>query len=202
MSTSAERKALSVEFYQMTGEAVSESDPIITGALFFSYKLLEAGKLAEQQIRDAGAAAELGIQEATRLAAEELREAGRLSTASTAQAIAKVEAATRSSTAAVDQMAVERAQTLKAVEAHVVKCVKQASSRQAPSSPLRLVPIWYCFVAAAVGAAMSLAWAVGVERGSVQADEAAIGRSFSRAIPGMKPKLRQQIMEHLRRNQD
>jgi len=46
---------------------------------------------------------------------------------------------------------------------------------------------------------MSAALIFGLERGSAQAQEAAVGRAFARVVPALDPKLREQLMQHLRK---
>lgn len=89
MEKANDRKALAVELFKVTGEAVPENDPIVTGALFFSYKLGESGRLAGEAIRDAAALASNEIREAGRLAALEVREATRESAVSSVKATSK-----------------------------------------------------------------------------------------------------------------
>lgn len=50
-----------------------------------------------------------------------------------------------------------------------------------------------------VGTALETGWFLAVESGRARAEEAAIGRSFARAVPTMDSKLRAQLMEHLRK---
>ena len=200
MSGLSVRKALTVELYDVTGEALPENDPIVTGALFFSYKLGESGRLASEEIRSAAALACNEIREAGRLAALEIREAAREAAVSSGKAITAVEVATRAAAAAVDRLAADRTQMLKSVETQVAKCVKAASAGQAGSHNAWNIPVWYAVVGSCIGAAgISAALMFGFERGSVQAQEAAVGRSFARVVPALDPKLREQIMRHLRK---
>ena len=201
MGAPSDRKALAVELFDVTGEAVPENDPIVTGALFFSYKLGKAGRFAEKEVREAARAASLEIREAGRLAAQDIRDAGRSYAADSAEAVSKAEASSRAAAGVIDRLSSDRSQILKTVETHIAKCVKLASNRQSGPDGLRYVPAWYAVVAAVAGAvALAAAWQLGIEQGSVRAEEAAIGRSFARAVPTMDPKLRAQLMEHLRKN--
>ena len=94
----------------------------------------------------------------------------------------------------------ERTKLFKDIEAHVAWCVNQAATAQSKSVDFRYVPIWHAVVGAfAVGLVMAAAVVFGLERGSAQADEAAIGRSFLRVVPELEPKVRKKIMEHLRK---
>lgn len=97
----------------------------------------------------------------------------------------------------------ERTKLFKDIEAHVALCVKQAAKAQSKGVDFRYVPIWHAVVGAlAVGLLMAAAVVFGLERGSTHADEAAIGRSFSRIVPELEPKVRENIMEHLRKKAD
>lgn len=94
----------------------------------------------------------------------------------------------------------DRAKLFKDIEAHVAKCAKAASKRQADGLNLRYLPTWYAVVGALVGAvALATAWNVGVIQGTARAEEAAVGRAFSRVVPALDPKVRDQLMEHLRK---
>lgn len=200
MEKTNDRKALAVELFEVTGEAVPENDPIITGALFFSYKLGESGRLAGAAIRDTALLASNEIREAGRLAALEVRESSRESAASSGKAITALEASTRAAAAAVDRLAADRTQMLKSVDTQVAKCVKAARAGQAGSHSARYISVWYAVVGSCiVAAAISAALIFGFERGSVQAQEAAVGRSFARMVPVLDPKLREQLMRHLRK---
>lgn len=200
MGGPVDRKALSVELYEVTGEAVPESDPIVTGALFFSYKIGEAGRLAEESVRAAALVAAADIREAGRLAAEEIREATCQSALSSAEAVISAEQATRSASLAIEKLVADRTQLFRSVDSHMAKCVKLASQGQSNATGFRTVPVWYALSGAvAIGIALAAALAIGFERGSAQADDAAVGRSFVRVVPTMDAKLKQQLMEHLRK---
>jgi len=97
-------------------------------------------------------------------------------------------------------LAAERAKLLKEIEAHVAWCVKQATKGQSKGVDLRYVPFWYAVGGALAGAVViSAAVLFGLDRGGARAEEAAIGRSFSRVVPELDPKVREHIMEHLRK---
>lgn len=201
MASEEDRKALVVELFNVTGEAVPENDPIVTGALFFSYKLGESGRLAEEAIRNAASHAMQEIREAGRLAAQDIRDAGRQAAQDSAGALQAADAATRSATAAIAKMSADRLQLMKAVEAQMVKCLKQAGNGQSRVQDCRYVPIRYAVVGALISAVILAAvFTVGVLRGVNLAEDAAVGRSFARIVPIMEPKLKEQLMEHLRRN--
>lgn len=203
MSSQEDRKALVVELFNVTGEAVPENDPIVTGALFFSYKLGESGRLAEEAIRNAASHAMEGIREAGRLAAQDIREAGRQAAQDSAGALQAADAATRSATAAIDKMSADRLQLMKAVEAQMVKCLKQAGKEQSGVQAFHHIPTRYAVLGSIIGAVvLAAALTVGIQRGSDVAAEAAVGRSFARAVSTMDTKLREQVLEHLRKIPD
>jgi hypothetical protein len=200
MGCTVDRIALAVELFEVTGEAVPENDPIVTGALFFSYKLGESGRLAEEGIREAALLASKEIADAGMRAALDICEAGRKSGVDSSRAIIAAEAASRAAAAAFEKMSADRTQLLKAVEMQMMKCAKLAGKQQSSTQDFRYVPVWYAMAAAVVGAvALSAALLIGIERNSAQANEAAVGRSFIRVLPALDSKLREQLMEHLRK---
>lgn len=189
MTTSSERKALSVELYEMTGDAIPESDPIITGALFFSYKLCQASRLAEDQIREAG-----------RLAAQEVREAASAISSAAKEAQASAEASSQTAAMLYERADGERLLLLKAIDSQTAHFVKLKAEAQFSSDGIRYVPIWHVLVGAIAGAvALVFAWLIGVEQATVRAEEAAVGRAFARVLPTLEPKVRKQLMERLKR---
>jgi len=200
MECAGERKALAVEFFTMTGEAVSESDPIVTGALFFSHKLGQAGLAAERQVREAGVLAAQEIREAGRLAAQEIVDAAKASAPRTGATVASFDASSRALATVVERMAADRSLIIKAIESQTQKFTKFASTGQSSPESLRYVPVWYAVVGSfVVGIALAAGWVLAVERGSTRAEEAAVGRSFARVVPALDPKVREQLMQHLRK---
>jgi hypothetical protein len=198
MGCPEDRKALAVELFTVTGEAVPENDPIVTGALFFSYKLGESGRLAEAAIREAASLAVTEIREAGRQAAKDIREAGRQIILDNGEAMTASEKVMRSTAGALEKMSADRSQLLKAVEAQIVKGMKQVNKGAAISQDVSHIPVRYAiFSALAAAVVLTAAVTVGVERGSAQAEEAAIGRAFSRVVPKLDPKVREHIMVHL-----
>jgi hypothetical protein len=198
MGCPEDRKALAVELFTVTGEAVPENDPIVTGALFFSYKLGESGRLAEAAIREAASLAVTEIREAGRQAAKDIREAGRQIVLDNGEATTASEKVMRSTAGALEKMSADRSQLLKAVEAQIVKGMKQVNKGAAVSQDVSHIPVRYAiFSALAAAVVLTAAVTVGIERGSAQAEEAAIGRAFSRIVPELDPKVREHIMVHL-----
>jgi len=198
MACPEDRKALAVELFIVTGEAVPENDPIVTGALFFSYKLGESGRLAEAAIREAASLAVTEIREAGRQAAKDIREAGRQIVLDNGEAMTASEKVMRSTAGALEKMSADRSQLLKAVEAQIVKGMKQVNKGAAVSQDVSHIPVRYAiFSALAAAVVLTAAVTVGIERGSAQAEEAAIGRAFSRVVPELDPKVREHIMVHL-----
>lgn len=195
-----DRKALAVELFTVTGEAVPENDPIVTGALFFSYKLGESGRLAEEALREAASLAMKEIREAGRLAAQDIREAARQIAFDNGEAVIASETAMRSAAGALEKMSVDRSQLMKAVEAQIVKGMKQANKGATVAQGLSHIPVRYAVLSALASAVvLTAAVMVGIERGSAQAEEAAIGRAFSRVVPELDPKVREHIMVHLQK---
>lgn len=197
----ANRKALAAELFQVTGEAVPEGDPIITGALFFSHKLAQAGAAAAQEIRDAARQGAIELREAGRAAGQELREASQSLAVEAAEAARKAGQSAAAAEATIERLVNERTQHLKAVELQMLRCVKLVSKGQAVQQGTRHVPVWYVAVGSVVGtAAMTAVLLLGFDQGSEREREAAIGRSFSRAVPTLDPKLKAQLLEHIRKN--
>lgn len=132
---------------------------------------------------------------------EHLRSAGDAVAMKLDIAAIELRAASNLAAAANLSLATDRPKLLKDIEAHVARCVKQAGKVQSGVADFRFVPVRYAVVGAFAGAlAMTAALMFGFERGSSQAEEAAIGRSFSRVVPELDPKLREQLLEHLRKN--
>lgn len=132
---------------------------------------------------------------------QHLNAAGNTVTLQLEAAAKEVRAASQVATAANSTLLADRARLLKEIEAHVARCVKQASKGQSNPYRLRDIPFWYAVAGAFAGAvALAAALAVGIERGSSLAEDAAVGRSFARVVPTMDPKLKQELMEHLRKN--
>jgi len=201
MECSGDRKALAVEFFSITGEAVSESDPIVTGALFFSHKLGQAGLAAEQQVREAGVLAAQEVREAGRHADQEILEAAKTSASRAGATVASVDASSRALASVVERTEAARALIIKAVESQTQKFAKLDSTSQSSPASVRYVPVWYAVVVSlVVGTALATGWYLAAESGSARAEEAAIGRSFARTVSTiMDAKLRAQLMEHLRK---
>jgi hypothetical protein len=131
----------------------------------------------------------------------QMREAGDSTADQLRQATAELKAATKAAASVNISQSAARTRTMKEIEAHISKCVKLASKGQCSSQSFRYIPIWYAVGSAvAVAVAFSAALMFGIERGSALAEEAAVGRSFKRVVPTMDPKLRAQLMEHLRKN--
>ena len=117
------------------------------------------------------------------------------------QAAADLRAASQLAMTANNALTADRAKLMKDIQTHMTRCVKIASAGQSSNQGIRYVPAWYALVGAVLGAfALAAAWAVGVEHGATRAEEAAVGRSFARVVPTLDPKLKAQLMEHLRKN--
>lgn len=69
----ANRKSLALEFFELTGQALRDADPIITSAVFFSHKLGEVGRAAAGEIEDAAQRGVVHVQDASRAAAQGMR---------------------------------------------------------------------------------------------------------------------------------
>ncbi|MFC5550196.1 hypothetical protein [Massilia aerilata] len=200
MSDPAARKAIVLELFAATGESIPENDPIVTGAIIFSHKLNEVAKLSAEEMRAAGRLAAAALHEAAKEASLVLDKASERRAVESAATTAKAEAAVRAAAGQIERMAADRAQLLKLVEASAKSAKATANGQPGPLS-LRYVPAWFAVIGALVGAvALASAWVIGVERGTAQAEDAAVGRSFARAVLTMDPKLRQELMEHLSKN--
>jgi hypothetical protein len=89
---------------------------------------------------------------------------------------------------------------MKAVEAQIVKGMKQANKGAAVTQDLSHVPVQYAFLSTLAGVVvLTGAVMVGTERASAQAEEAAICRAFKRVVPELDPKVREHIMVHLKK---
>jgi len=182
MTHSDERRAVVTAVFAATGKKVDEDDPIIVAALFQAHTMREAVGAAVVQVAEAG--------QVVKVAADEAR-----------RAVLAAEAASRMAAAAFERMSSDRAQLLKTVEAQIAKCLKLACKGQSSREDSRSFPIWYAVAGSVVGAVViSAAMMFALQRNSVHAQEAAVGRAFARVVPGLDPKLREQLMQHLRKN--
>ncbi len=200
MGDPAARKAVVLELFAATGESIPEDDPIVTGAILFSHKLNEVATLSAGHMRAAGGQAAAAIQHASEKAVAAMAEASQRCAADSAAASKKADIAAQAATAHLARLAAERAQLVKTIETQVVKAVKLANKGESGQLSLRYVPAWYAVVGSlAVGIALTAAWKIGVEQGTSRAEEAAVGRAFSRLVPSLDPKMRKQLMQHLRK---
>ena len=200
MGDPAARKAVVLELFTATGESIPEDDPIVTGAILFSHKLNEVAALSASHMQAAGEHAAAAIRETSQKATLVINEASQLCAAESAAACAKADVATQAATAHIAKLTAERAHLVKSIEMQVLKAVRGAGAGGVSAVSLRYIPAWYAVVGAlAVGVALAAAWVAGVERGTARAEEAAVGRSFSRIVPDLDPKVREQLMEHLRK---
>lgn len=200
MGDPAARKAVVLELFAATGESIPEDDPIVTGAILFSHKLNEVATLSASHMRAAGEHAASAIQHASEKAAAAMAEASQRCAADSAAASEKADIAAQAAMAHLARLAAERAQLVKTIETQVVKAVKLASKGGSSQLSLRYVPAWYAVVGSlTVGIALTAAWKIGVEHGTSRAEEAAVGRAFSRLVPSLDPKMRKQLMQLLRK---
>lgn len=200
MGDPALRKAIVLELFAATGESIPEDDPIITGAILFSHKLNEVADLSANHMRMAGEQAAAAIDEASQKASLTMNEASQRYALEPAEAFEKAAIAAQAATAQLARLCSERTQLVKTIEAQVVKAVKLASKGESGSLSLRYIPAWYAVVGSlAVGIALTAAWKIGVEQGTSRAEEAAVGRAFSRIVPSLDPKMRKQLMQRLRK---
>jgi hypothetical protein len=194
------RKALAAELFQVTGEAVPEGDPIITGALFFSHTLARAGAAAAQEIRDAARQGAIDLREAGRAAGQQLHEASQSLAIEAAETARKANRSAAAAEAMIERLVNERTQHLKAVEVQMLRCVKLVSQGQASQQGTRYVPLWYVALGSMVGtAAITAVLLFGFDKGGEREREAAIGRSFSRTLPTLPPKLKAQLLKHIQK---
>lgn len=109
-------------------------------------------------------------------------------------------AASNLATSANGTLLADRAKLLKDIEAHVARCVKQASKGPSSIQDFSFIPVRYAIGGAiAAGILIGGALTVGLQYGSVQAEEAAIGRAFKRVVPELDSKVREHIMVHLQK---
>lgn len=194
MVDSQERKAITLQLFAATGETIPEDDPIVTGAILFSHMLNEVARLSADEIKLAGQHAAVAIHEAAQHATLVMNEASQ-------RCVAETAAAAKVASSQSKRLDAEVIQAIKKIEAELLKAVKIASRSHGSTVTLRYIPAWYAVIGAlAVGLALATAWVVGVEQGATLAEEAAIGRSFTRVVPTMDPKLKAQLMEHVRKN--
>lgn len=132
---------------------------------------------------------------------QQLRTAGDTVAEQLQTVAADLHTASQAATAANRSLSADRAKLMKDIESHVARCVKLAGNGQSGVQDFGRIPIWYAVVGALAGAvALSAALMVGVERNSAMAEDAAVGRAFARALPTMDPKLKQRLLEHVRKN--
>lgn len=199
MGDPAARKAITLELFAATGESIPEDDPIVTGAILFSHKLNEVARLSAEQMRVAGQQAAAAINGASQKASLVMNEASQRCAVECTAASAKADAAAQATATHLNKMAAERLELVRAIETQVVKAIRSGSKGEAGPVSLRHIPAWYAVAGAlAVGLALVAAWIIGVEHGTALAQDAAVGRSFKRVVPALDPKLRDQLMEHLR----
>ena len=200
MGDPAIRKAIVLELFTTTGESIPEDDPIVTGAILFSHKLNEVARLSAEEMQSAGRLAAAAVDEAGRNASLVLTQAGERCASESLAAAARADAAARAAAAQLELQTAERAHLLKAIDAQVSKSVKLANASMSGPAVLRYVPAWYAVVGALIGAvALAAAWKIGIDQGTARSEEAAVGRAFSRVVPSLDPKLREHLMELLRK---
>jgi hypothetical protein len=200
MGDTAARKAVVLELFAATGESIPENDPIVTGAILFSHKLNEVATLSASHMRAAGEDVVAAIHQASQISSRAMLEASQRCVVESAAATAEADVAAQAATAHLTRLAAERIQLVKTIETQVVKAVKLVAKGESGPLSLRYIPAWYAVVGALVGAvALAIAWNIGVIQGTARAEEAAVGRAFSRVVPALDQKLRDQLMEHLRK---
>lgn len=115
-------------------------------------------------------------------------------------------AATQSAERLCDRLAIDRQQLVVEVQAGIKKSVRasmQAGTGEGTVSQFCMpyIPAWYAVVTLFCGAGISLSVAAWIgARTDEQAQEAAIGRSFTRSIPNLDPKLKDKLIEHMRKH--
>lgn len=131
-----------------------------------------------------------------------LRQAGDAVSSDLEMVAADIRAAALTAMPDSDFSEVAKTKLMRDIELRIVRCIKTASAGGGRNAH-PYVPAWYALVGAVAGAVLIAgAWIAGIERGSVQADEAAVGRSFARVVSKMDPKLRAELMEQLRGTHD
>jgi hypothetical protein len=129
----------------------------------------------------------------------EMRAASSAVSAQLQQVAGELRAAAQLAVAANASVAADRAKFMRDVESHIVKCLKQASKAQPDLREQGRVPTWYALSGALIMAVIfSTGWTIAAAYGSVQAEEAAVGRAFNRVAPTLDPKIKAQLYERLR----
>jgi hypothetical protein len=189
-----------LELFAATGESIPEDDPIVTGAILFSHKLNEVAALSASHMREAGERAAAAVHDASQRAALVMGEASQRCAADSAAASMKADAAAQAATAQLSKLSAERIQLVKSIETQVMKAVKLASEGGTRPLSLRYIPAWYAVIGSlSIGITLAAAWMIGIEQGTARAEDAAVGREFSRVLPELDPKVKEHIMEHLQK---
>ena len=113
----------------------------------------------------------------------------------------EIKGASEAALAANRTTSAARMTLMKDIERHVVRCVGQAGVAKVQAGEIRYVPVWQAAAGAIiVGVMLATTWHFGFAQGAEHAQEAAVGRTFTRAVSTMDPKLRDQVIDHIRKN--
>lgn len=193
------RKTLADEFFVATGCSVSPDDPIITGSLYFTHKITEATAHAVAQIQGAASLHHApGNDLFERM--EVIVRSVELMTAQLEASASVVQRTVATSNSALARSADERQAHSKFIQQQIIKCVERVA-RSHPTAPgIRFITLRQAGVVSLILASALVAGVLfGIEYGSARAQEAAIGRAFSRSIPTLEPKLKEQLLEHIQK---
>lgn len=200
MGDPAIRQAIVLELFAATGESIPADDPIVTGAILFSHKLNEVARVSAQEMQTAGRLAADSVTEASQRAELALSKAGERCAAAAVAAASRADAVALAVTVQLERLTAERAQLLKAIDAQVSKSVKLACPGATAANSFRYIPTWHAVAGAIVaGIVLATGWHFAFGQGAEHAQEAAIGRTFTRAVSTMDPKLREQVIDHIRK---
>lgn len=128
-----------------------------------------------------------------------VREAGRAASAEMRAAAAEMKTAADISLAAQAATAAAHGALMKEIERQIARSFKRAAGSQIHAGDVRHLPVWHAAAGAIiVGIALATGWHFAFSQGTVHAQEAAAGRTLTRAVSTMDPKLRQQVIDHIR----
>lgn len=185
-----ERKKIVDEIFRVTGRIVLDTDPVVTAALFFSHKLLEAGTIAAKQISDAAVTAQASVQ-AAQLACQTLQVEQRRF----------VEIAAGECAARASESKAERSKMAAEIDAKVQRWAKTVGRVQSTDSGRR-ISAWYPFAAFFAGIALSLGVEfVWFDFSLNWTNDLLVGRAFNRAKPNFDPDLRKRLIEYFEKHE-
>jgi hypothetical protein len=181
----AARKEVVDEVFRITGKIVSDTDPVVTAALFFSHKVYESGVAAAGQISDAAVKASTVV-----IAAEAACRTMRAEHTQLIDAIVK----DRQAQAAENKA--ERSRLAAELEGRLQRSLKSASrvhpSGEGPPTGWRGVLAGIAFGILLTGGVTLIACNFNRSLFS----DARFGAEWKRVIPTLPPGLRDKLIEH------